>query len=85
MPALASLAGMSPRNFARVLTRTVGKTPARFVEVARVEAARRRLEKTEDGVDAIAAACGFGAAETMRRSFLRVPPAAYRQRFRRAS
>ncbi|MGH7860390.1 MAG: helix-turn-helix domain-containing protein, partial [Candidatus Binatia bacterium] len=79
---------MSPRNFARVFTREVGITPARFVESARVEAGRRRLEESADGVDAIAAECGFGTAETMRRSFLRclrVPPSAYRSRFRAAS
>ena len=76
---------MSPRNFARVFAREVGVTPARYVEKVRVEAARRRLEESPHGVDAIAAACGFGTAETMRRAFLRmlrVPPTAYRSRFR---
>jgi len=55
------------------------------VEQARVEAARRRLEESDDGVDAIADACGFGTAETMRRAFLRVlhvAPTDYRRRFR---
>lgn len=86
--ALAARAGMSPRHFARVFTRETGGTPARFVERARVEAARRRLEDGEDGVEAVAASCGFGSAETMRRSFLRalhVGPAEYRSRFRRAA
>jgi transcriptional regulator GlxA family with amidase domain len=39
-------------------------------------------------VDAIAARCGFGTAETMRRTFLRhvqVAPSDYRTRFRAAS
>jgi transcriptional regulator GlxA family with amidase domain len=83
--ALARRAGMSPRNFARVFAREVGRTPARFVEEARVEHARRRLEAGDEGVDAVAAASGFGSAETLRRSFLRVlrvGPAAYRSRFR---
>ena len=44
--ALAQRAAMSPRNFARVFAREVGETPARWVERARVEAARRRLEET---------------------------------------
>lgn len=82
--ALARRAGMSPRHFARVFTREVGMTPARFVEEIRVEAARRRLEEAEEGVDAVAAASGFGTAETLRRAFLRVlgvGPAAYRSRF----
>ena len=62
---------MSPRHFARVFRAATGATPARYVEQARVEAARRRLEESDDGVDAIAAGCGFGTAETMRRAFLR--------------
>jgi transcriptional regulator GlxA family with amidase domain len=84
---LARRVAMSPRNFARVFTREVGTTPARYVETVRVEAARRRLEESAHGVDAIAGACGFGTAETMRRAFLRtlhVPPSAYRGRFRSA-
>ena len=46
---------MSPRHFARVFRAATGATPARYVEQARVEAARRRLEESDDGVDAIAA------------------------------
>ena len=82
--ALASRTGMSPRNFARVFTREVGLTPARFVEQTRLEAARRRLEESDDGVEQVASCCGFGTAETMRRTFLRrirVSPADYRLRF----
>jgi len=83
--ALARRSAMSPRNFARVFAREVGLTPARFVERARVEAARRRLEDSRDGVESIARASGFGSAETLRRACLRhlgVSPAAYRSRFR---
>jgi transcriptional regulator GlxA family with amidase domain len=82
--ALARRARMSVRNFARSFRAEVGTTPARYVEHVRVEAARRLLEETDDGVEAIAASCGFGTAETMRRAFIRavhVPPAEYRRRF----
>jgi transcriptional regulator GlxA family with amidase domain len=82
---LARRAGMSPRKFARVFSREVGCTPGRFVEEARVEAARRDLEDSDRGIEAVASRCGFGSAETMRRAFLRcvsVPPAHYRERFR---
>jgi transcriptional regulator GlxA family with amidase domain len=85
--ALAHRVAMSPRHFARVFTRDVGMTPGRYVETVRVEAARRRLEESSHGVDTIADTCGFGTAETMRRAFLRtvrVPPSAYRSRFRSA-
>ena len=84
-PALAARVGMSPRNFARVFTREVGETPARYVERARLEAARRRLEESDAPIERVADACGFGTAETMRRVFQRsllVSPAEYRGRFR---
>ena len=83
--ALAHRAAMSPRHFARVFAAEVGTTPARYVETVRVEAARRRLEESDDAVEAIARSCGFGTAETMRRAFLRVldaNPTEYRRRFR---
>jgi len=84
--ALAGRAAMSPRHFARAFAQEMGTTPARFVERARVERARRRLEESSLGVDEIAAECGFSSAEVMRRVFLRVlhvGPAAYRSRFKR--
>jgi transcriptional regulator GlxA family with amidase domain len=76
---------MSPRNFARVFSREVGVTPAAWVEGMRVERARALLVETERSIEEVAASCGFGAAETMRRAFLRrvrVPPSIYRERFR---
>lgn len=81
---LATKAGMSPRNFARVFAKDTGTTPARFVERLRVEAARRRLEESQDKLEKIAKDCGFGSVQGLRRSFLRVlrvPPKDYRYRF----
>jgi transcriptional regulator GlxA family with amidase domain len=86
--ALARRVAMSPRHFARVFKQETGMTPARAALAARVEAARRRLEDGDDGVEGVASACGFSSAEVMRRAFLRtlrVGPAVYRRRFRRAS
>ncbi|HWX97131.1 MAG TPA: GlxA family transcriptional regulator [Solirubrobacteraceae bacterium] len=83
--AMAAHANMSPRHFARAFRAETGVTPARYVERVRLEAARGRLEDSADPVATVAAACGFGTAETMRRSFLRalgVGPAEYRRRFR---
>ncbi|MGZ6973615.1 MAG: GlxA family transcriptional regulator [Acidimicrobiia bacterium] len=85
---LAERAAMSPRHFARMFRAETGVTPARFVEHARVEQARRRLEDSNVGIEEIAHGCGFGTPETMRRAFLRslwVGPAEYRQRFRAAA
>ena len=82
---LAAAAAMSVRHFSRVFTAEVGEPPGRYVERVRVEAARRELETTDDTVDVVAARCGFGTAETLRRSFHRrlgVAPDTYRRRFR---
>ena len=84
VPALADRAHMSERNFARAFRRELGLTPAAYVEVARVEAARIALESSATPVDVVAAQTGFGTVETMRRAFHRrlgVGPAAYRARF----
>jgi transcriptional regulator GlxA family with amidase domain len=85
LPALAAAAAMSVRHFTRVFTAEVGETPGRFVERVRVEAARIELETTNDTLDVIAARCGFGTAESLRRVTQRrlgVAPDAYRRRFR---
>jgi transcriptional regulator GlxA family with amidase domain len=82
---LASRACLSPRQFARVFARDFGISPARMVDRMRVEAARRRLEESPQGLAGIAATCGFGGEEVMRRAFLRhlgTPPGSYRDRFK---
>lgn len=81
MQVLADRVAMSVRNFERVFTRELGMTPSKYVLHARVEAARYRLERTDRGLKQIAAACGFGSADLMRRSFARlvgVTPNQYR-------
>jgi transcriptional regulator GlxA family with amidase domain len=81
---LARRAAMSPRHFTRLFTGEVGEAPGAYVERVRTEAARRQLEETDDTVVAIAARCGFGSAETMRRNFVRrigVSPDQYRRSF----
>ncbi len=81
---LAEQAGMSPRTFARVYAGSMGTTPARMVEKIRVEAVRRVLEETDMPIKRIAAECGFGQEERLRRAFARqvgTTPAEYRARF----
>ena len=87
VPTMAAAAAMSLRHFTRVFTTEVGETPAKFVERVRLEAARNELETTNDTLDVIAARCGFGTAESLRRvtqRHLGVAPDAYRRRFRTA-
>lgn len=81
---LARRAAMSPRHFTRVFTDEVGEAPGAYVERVRTEAARRQLEETDDTVVTIAARCGFGTSETLRRNFIRrfgVSPDQYRKTF----
>ena len=81
---LARRMGMSPRNFARVFTREVGTTPARFVNDARVETSRRLLEESSDDLERVSSMSGLGTPTSMRRAFMRtvgVAPSEYRERF----
>ena len=85
---LAERARMSPRNFARVYKQKTGRTPAKAVEVFRLEAARRLLEDSTRNVDQVAQLCGFGDEERMRMTFQRnlgVAPREYRRRFANAA
>lgn len=84
VPALAARASMSDRHFSRVFSRQIGRTPAVYVEEARIEAARRLLERTDLPVEAVARSCGFGTPEALYRAFRRrlsTTPGAYRRHF----
>src|SRR5258708_4346720 len=83
--ALAKRAAMSVRNLTRVFLGETGVTPTDYVEAARLDAARRLLEDTDVPLQRVASRCGFGNADTMRRTFLRrigTGPHDYRARFR---
>ena len=85
VPMLAERVAMSPRNFARVFTKEMKTTPAKFVERLRVEAARRRLEESQNSMETIAGECGFGNVNSMRNVFqraLKIAPGHYRRHFR---
>src|ERR1700736_1625343 len=85
VPMLAERVAMSARNFARVFTKEMKTTPAKFVERLRVEAARRRLEESHNSMETIAEECGFGNVNSMRSVFqrdLKIPPGQYRRHFR---
>jgi transcriptional regulator GlxA family with amidase domain len=82
---LAARARMSERSFARSFAKEVGETPARYVERARLDAARRMLSASDLPLASIAARAGFKSEERMRRAFQRslsISPGAFRARFR---
>tara|TARA_R110000772_G_scaffold41808_1_gene97498 strand:+ start:78900 stop:79934 length:1035 start_codon:yes stop_codon:yes gene_type:complete len=81
---MAEQAAMSLRTFNRHFKKTTGRTPAGFVQEARIEAARNLLEDSDLPIKQIARQCGFGDEERMRRAFHRnlgVSPQDYRMRF----
>jgi transcriptional regulator GlxA family with amidase domain len=88
LPDLARRAHLSERQLTRVFKTELGRTPASYVEAARVEAARHRLESGDDTLDRIATACGFNTVDTLIRAFRRqlgTTPTEYRNRFRTAA
>lgn len=87
LEALANVAGASPRHLARLFRAELGMNPAAYVELTRIDIARRLLEDSAAPIKAIAYAAGFGSTTTLRRAFLRrigVAPLQYRLRFQTA-
>ncbi len=79
---LADIACLSPRQFGRAFLAETGQTPAKAVERLRAEAARLRIETTQQPIEQIAPGVGFVDPERMRRALLRVfgqPPQALRR------
>ncbi|WP_197517050.1 MULTISPECIES: GlxA family transcriptional regulator [unclassified Mycobacterium] len=84
---LAAQASLSTRQLTRLFQSELGTTPARYVEMVRIDAARAALDAGRTVADT-ARMAGFGSPETLRRVFvdhLGVSPKAYRDRFRTAS
>jgi len=82
---LANRAHMAPRTFARRFRAETGTTPHDWITDQRVLFARRLLEETDLGVDAVASRAGFGDAAALRHHFSRrvgATPHAYRTTFR---
>ena len=59
---LARRAAMSPRTFARQFVLQNGTTPHQWLMHQRVLAAQRRLEKTAESIDRVAASVGLESA-----------------------
>ncbi len=69
--ALAGIAAMSPRNFARVFHQETGMRPTDFVEQIRVNLARRMIDESALSPQQVARMCGFSGTEAARRAFHR--------------
>lgn len=83
VPRLAARAGVSPRHLTRLFRDELGTTPAKYVELVRLDAAKSLLDVGHP-VTLAAGQAGFGSPESLRRAFIRylgVPPRAYQHRF----
>jgi transcriptional regulator GlxA family with amidase domain len=81
---LAAQASLSTRQLTRLFQEELGTTPARYVEMVRIDAARSALDAGRSVADS-ARLAGFGSAETLRRVFvneLGISPKGYRDRFK---
>lgn len=84
---LADAANLSRRQFSRTFRLETGQSPARAVEVLRVEAARNLIEEGNHSIEIVARESGFSDPERMRRAFVRAygqPPQAIRRTAREA-
>ncbi|MGZ4578051.1 MAG: GlxA family transcriptional regulator [Mycobacterium sp.] len=81
---LAARASLSTRQLTRLFQSELGMSPARYVELVRIDFARGALESGRS-VTETAGMAGFGSIETLRRVFvnhLGISPKTYRDRFR---
>jgi transcriptional regulator GlxA family with amidase domain len=77
--------GLAERTFKRRFTNATGYAPMTYVQQLRIEEAKRRLETTQDAVDAIGWQVGYEDPAFFRRLFKRltgVSPGQYRRQFR---
>ncbi len=83
---LAQHAGVSPRTFSRRFAEDTGYTPMQWVMRARIDVARELLERSQRGVEQIAADIGLGTGANLRMHFQRIlgtTPSEYRRTFTR--
>ena len=84
LEALARNAKVSARTFSRRFVEDTGYTPMQWVLRARVDLARELLERTDLGVEQIAARVGLGTGANLRLHFQRIlgtSPTEYRHTF----
>ena len=85
LDALAQRALMSRRTFTRRFRRLTGTTVGQWLLAQRLSLAQRLLETTDQPIERIAAAAGFGSAVSLRQHFgeaFKVSPSSHRREFR---
>lgn len=83
---MASVAGLPERTFSRRFRKATGYGPLEYVQTLRLEEAKQMLEVSDEPIDSIALAVGYGDPASFRSIFKRgvgITPTRYRQRFAR--
>lgn len=83
--ALATEIGVSLRSLTRLFRKQLNSSPSEFVELIRIDQARRALLETDARIETVAFRCGFGSLRRMDRAFARVisaTPTEFRSRFK---
>lgn len=81
---LAQKMNMSPRNFSRRFSQQLGQSPAKYIELLRLDHARQLLTEKDWHIQRIAKSCGYANVDVFRRAFERkfvISPGVYRARF----
>ncbi|MBC9913781.1 GlxA family transcriptional regulator [Chitinophaga varians] len=84
--ALAVQHNMSIRHFIRRFEQATGNTPLAYLQRVRIEAAKKMLETSQDGVEQIAFHCGYEDMSFFRKIFKRhvaMTPKAYKEKYGR--
>lgn len=84
--ALAAQHNMSIRHFIRRFEQATGNTPLAYLQRVRIEAAKKMLESSQDGVEQIAFRCGYEDMSFFRKIFKRyvaMTPRAYKEKYGR--
>jgi transcriptional regulator GlxA family with amidase domain len=83
---LAGRSNMSVRNFIRRFEQATTNTPFEYLQRVRVEAAKKILETKKDGVEQVAARCGYEDVDYFRKIFSRyvaMTPKEYQKKYGR--
>ncbi|MDM8522766.1 GlxA family transcriptional regulator [Desulfococcaceae bacterium HSG8] len=81
---LAGKAGISPRHFNRRFKKATGETPLAYLQLLRIENAKRKLETTRDNISDITWNVGYEDIHSFRRLFKKytgLSPREYRNKF----
>ena len=86
LPELSSFAGLSERSLLRRFRQATGDSPSSYLQLLRVEEARRLLESSTGGLESVTRAVGYEDVSSFSRLFRRhtkLSPGAYRAKFGR--